>query len=453
MILHDVEIEGRPSQDVVVEGDRIAAVGSDLATSLRRDDVIEGRGGALLPGLHDRHLHLRSMAARLRSVSCGPPEVTGPGTLAAALTEAASTRPAGRWIRGVGYDERIVGRVDRARLDLLVPHHPVRLQHRTGHLWVVNTPGLRRLEGRFPEAQADGHLHDHDDAFRGLDPHDPDVETTALATVGERLNALGITGATDATADNDDGAASWFAARRADGTLALDLRLLGGASLAGGPRKVILAEHDLPALDDLTAAISAAHAVDRPVAVHAASRATVVLALAALDAAGAHPGDRIEHASVAPPELVAWTARLGATVVTQPGFVVAHGDRYLDEVDGDDQPWLYRGRGFLDAGVRLAAGSDAPFGPEDPWAAMQAAVDRRTEHGEVLGPQEGLTPEEALALFTGPADDPGGPARRVAAGERADLCLLTVPWVEARHRLTADYVAATVVAGALVAGG
>ena len=453
MILHDVEVEGRPGLDVAIEADRIVAVGPDLATSHPGSDVVEGHGGALLPGLHDHHLHLRSMAARSRSVICAPPEVDGPDAFAAALAAAASTTPPHRWIRAVGYEERVLGPVDRSRLDAIVPHHPVRLQHRSGHLWVVNTPGLRLLEPVCGATSADGHLYDHDEAFRGLDEHDPGADLAALASVGERLNALGITEVTDATADNGADDASWFAARQADASLTLRVHLLGGDTLSAGPRKVILAEHDLPSLDDLTTTISAVHAADRPVAVHAASRATLVLALAALDAAGAHPGDRLEHASVAPPELLAWAARLGATVVTQPGFVVAHGDRYLDEVDGDDQPWLYRGRGFLDARVRLAAGSDAPFGPEDPWVAMQAAVDRRTGGGAVLGPDEGLTPEEALALFTGPAAAPGGPARRVAVGERADLCLLEVPWVEARRRLTADYVAATVVAGALVAGG
>lgn len=393
------------------------------------------------------------MAARHRSVACGPPEVDGPEAFAAALIEAASTRPVGRWVRGVGYDERIVGPVDRARLDMLVPHHPVRLQHRSGHLWVVNSLALDRLAGVPDAARLDGHLYDADERFRGLDEHDPAEERAALTAVAGRLAAQGITGVTDATADNDRRSATWFAERRADGTVPFDVHVLGGDDLADAPRKVILAEHGLPALDDLIVSVTASHAADRPVAIHAASRATVVLALAALDAAGVHPGDRIEHASVAPPELSSWMARIGVTVVTQPGFVRANGERYLDEVDEEDQPWLYRCRGFVDAGVRLAAGSDAPFGPADPWLAMQAAVDRRTADGAVLGPDEGLTPEQAVALFTGPAHDPGGPSRRVAPGAPADLCLLAVPWVEARRRLTADYVAATIVAGALVAGG
>lgn len=453
MILHDVEVDGRSGQDVVVEGDRIVAVGPGLVATRPGHDALDGHGGALLPGLHDHHLHLRSMAARARSVACGPPDVTGPEELAAALASATADRPADAWIRGVGYDERVVGVLDRARLDALVPDHPARVQHRSGHLWVVNSPGLARLAGVPDAARFDGHLYDADDRFRGLDEHDPEEERAALAAIGRRLASFGVTGVTDATADNDQHAARWFAERRADGTVPFAVNLLGGDDLADGPRKVILAEHDLPALDDLTATVAGAHRAGRPVAVHAASRATVVLALAALDAAGVVTGDRIEHASVAPPDLVEWMARQGVTVVTQPGFVLAHGDRYFDEVDPDDQPWLYRGRGFVDAGVRLAAGSDAPFGPEDPWVAMQAAVDRRTAAGGVVGRGEGLTPEEALALHTGPADDPGGSPRRIAPGERADLCLLSVPWVGARRRLTADCVAATFVAGALVAEG
>ena len=452
MILHDVEVDGRPGLDVLVDGEHVAAVGPGL-TRHAGHEVVDGHGGALLPGLHDHHVHLRSMAARARSVACGPPAVTAPAALDEALGTAAAARPSGTWIRGVGYDERIVGSLDRARLDALVPHHPIRVQHRSGHLWVVNSAALERLAGADPTVHDDGHLYDADDVFRGLDEQDPQAERAALAEVGRRLGALGITGVTDATADNDDATAAFFAACRTDGTLPVAVHLLGGDDLTHGPRKVILAEHDLPGLDDLTATVAGAHRAGRPVAVHAASRATVVLALAALETAGVHPGDRIEHASVTPPELVGWMARLGVTVVTQPGFVAAHGDRYLDEVDPDDQPWLYRGQGLVEAGVPLAFGSDAPFGPVDPWRATRAAVDRRTAGDQVLGTGEGMSPEQALAGWTGPADDPGGPPRRIAPGERADLCLLSAPWVEARRRLTADCVAATFVAGALVAEG
>jgi predicted amidohydrolase YtcJ len=98
----------------------------------------------------------------------------------------------------------------------------------------------------------------------------------------------------------------------------------------------------------------------------------------------------------------------------------------------------------LRAGIPLAAGTDAPFGRPDPWAAMRAAVERE------LGPDEALTPAEALRLFTGPLERPGGAAPRLAAGSRADLCLLDRPLAAALSDLDARRVRATVAAGRLV---
>jgi predicted amidohydrolase YtcJ len=183
------------------------------------------------------------------------------------------------------------------------------------------------------------------------------------------------------------------------------------------------------------------------VAIHAASRPTVVYAVTALADAGRRPHDRIEHASVVPPDLIRPLARLGATVVTQPHFLAEHGDRYHRTVDPADRPWLYRGRAFLDNAIPLAAGSDAPVGRADPFATMRAAVERRTTEGRVLAPGEALDPEEALALFTGSPGDPGGPSRRVRVGGVADLCLLDRPWSAARRRLDAGMVRATMIGG------
>jgi predicted amidohydrolase YtcJ len=78
---------------------------------------------------------------------------------------------------------------------------------------------------------------------------------------------------------------------------------------------------------------------------------------------------------------------------------------------------------------------------------MRAAVLRRTESGARLGPDEALSPERALALFTSPPEAPGAAARRVEPGAAADLCLLDRPWSAAREALDARHVAATFVAG------
>ena len=103
----------------------------------------------------------------------------------------------------------------------------------------------------------------------------------------------------------------------------------------------------------------------------------------------------------------------------------------------EDRPWLYRLAGPLSAGVPLAAGSDAPFGDANPWAAMQAAVDRRSADGQRIGADEALTPDQALVLFLSPPAAPGAPPPRLAVGAVADLCLLQSPWRQAARALSA----------------
>ncbi len=143
MILHDVEVEGVPGVDVRLEGDRVAEVGPDLVGGVAPGEaVLDGHGGALLPGLHDHHLHLRALARARSSVPCGPPHVRRPEDLDRVLHDAAAKTPAGAWLRGVGHDERRGGALDRRRLDALAPDHPVRIQHRSGHLWVLSSRAL-----------------------------------------------------------------------------------------------------------------------------------------------------------------------------------------------------------------------------------------------------------------------------------------------------------------------
>jgi predicted amidohydrolase YtcJ len=182
------------------------------------------------------------------------------------------------------------------------------------------------------------------------------------------------------------------------------------------------------------------------VAIHCVTRASLVLAAAALREAPPVAA-RLEHAAVAPPEVVSLLDGLKITVVTQPGFIRTNGDRYHREVEQGDLPWLYRLRGWTERGIRLAGSSDAPFGDADPWSAMRAATERRTASGAALGPGEALTPEEALALYLTPLEEPGGRRRRVEPGAPADFCLLSDPWPVARGHLEASHVRAAFVGG------
>ena len=83
---------------------------------------------------------------------------------------------------------------------------------------------------------------------------------------------------------------------------------------------------------------------------------------------------------------------LGVTVVTQPNFVAERGDQYLADVPADEHRQLWRVASLLGASIPVALSTDSPFGGDDPWAAMRAAVHRTTPTGAVLNPSECVSP-------------------------------------------------------------
>jgi predicted amidohydrolase YtcJ len=221
-----------------------------------------------------------------------------------------------------------------------------------------------------------------------------------LATVGAELLGYGITGVTDATATTRAEDAELLAGAVASGTIPQHVQLTGGLdldpgaapSLRRGPVKLMVADYDLPGLDDLAASIAAAHRRARPVALHCVTRVALVLAQAAWDQAGVAKGDRLERGAVVPLDPAVWLAERGVVVVTQPIFVVERGDQYLTDVDAEDLPYLWPCRSLVEAGVALVASSDGPLGHPDPWAGLAAAITRRTARGRILGAGDQLAP-------------------------------------------------------------
>jgi predicted amidohydrolase YtcJ len=403
------------------------------------EEMMDADGGAILPGLHDHHIHLNASAAMRESVRCGPPLIGTAVQLAAALNAV----PGSGWIRGIGYHDSVAGEIDRDWLDRFGPERPIRIQHRSGRMWILNSRALVALSLDFRHG---GRLIDVDALLRSrLPDRAPD-----LMPIGVHLASLGVTGLTEVTPRN--GPEDYR--RLAEAGLPQRLVVMGKADLADmapcgqaqvGAVKLHYHDHDLPPLDTLVSEIGRAHGTGRAVASHCTTTVELMLTLAAIEEAGPMPGDRIEHASVVTPANAEWIARLGLTIVTQPHFLAERGAAYRVEVEPGDRPWLYRLAGLKRAGIGLAAGSDAPFGTLDPWAAMAAAVDRP----EGFGNYEALTPEEALALYTGTAIAPATQNRKVVEGSVADLCVLDRPWSAARCDLAAVRVRATLVGGAV----
>jgi predicted amidohydrolase YtcJ len=409
-------------------GSRITHIENRL-TPLRGENVLDAAGGAVLPGLHDHHVHLFSAAAAEFSLRVGPPQVHDRDGLVAALAGADVGEDG--WIRAVGYHDSVAGPLNRTVLDVLTPAVPVRVQHRSGLVWILNSAGLAAIG---LADHPDGRLDSADQSWSvPLQRRD-----AGLAAVSHRLLSYGVTGITDATPDLGAGEIVDVTEAQRCGVVHQSVRLLS-------PGKRILRDDDLN-LDELAHWIADRHTQNTPVAIHCVTVAQLVVTIAALNQAGTRAGDRIEHAAVTPHDVLTDLSRLGVTVVTQPNFVAERGDQYLADVPADEHRQLWRVASLLSASIPVALSTDSPFGGDDPWAAMRAAVHRTTPTGAVLNPSECVSPATALAGFMGHAERPGQ-LRYVEVGAPGQLCVLAVGPSVALAELDAGTVAATIIAG------
>jgi predicted amidohydrolase YtcJ len=468
LTIANAEVEGQKVDVQIIDG-LVTSIAPCAERStqqfIRADTFIDACGGALIPGLHDHHTHILAFAAARSSVQCGPKAATNVDLLRATLSAASSTRQPGDWLRGVGYHESIAGPLDRFVLDALIPNRPVRIQHRSGHAWFLNTAALQavgldllRAQSNLPEGieldaegLPSGVLYGVDDWLGARVPR----TQLDLANAGAELASYGITGLTDATPTTSRDDLTLLRNAQRTGDLPQEIIVMGGVDLAlehepevrRGPIKLVLADHGLPDLDALIAAFRACRKLGRPIAIHCVTRIAVVMALAAWDEVGAVPGDRIEHGAVIPLELIARIAELDLAVVTQPGFIADRGDDYLADVDTHDQPHLWRCGSLIEAGIAVGGSTDAPFGPPDPWVAIGTAIDRQTPRKRTLGAREHLSPVAALNLFLTSPDKPGGAPRRIAIGTQANLCLLDLPLSKLLANPSSAHVRSTIMRG------
>jgi predicted amidohydrolase YtcJ len=251
------------------------------------------------------------------------------------------------------------------------------LHHRTGHLELRNT------------AAGDG----------AAPPLDGDDLTEAMAGVSADLALLEVVAVHDATPGNlDDWRLLTFLSEEhaisQHVTVMPDVEALDAFAAAGleygtergrctvGPAKVLVSA------DRIEAAVREAHHRDWPAAVHVMDVDELAAALRVVG-----PDDRLEHVALCLPEQVAQVAATGATVVTQPSFLVHRRTKYLEQLSDVERSWLYRVRSLLDAGVPVFLSSDAPVVPADPEEIARAAAERD------INPAEAIDLTVALGLF------------------------------------------------------
>ncbi|MEX0772644.1 MAG: amidohydrolase [Balneolales bacterium] len=165
--------------------------------------------------------------------------------------------------------------------------------------------------------------------------------------------------------------------------------------------------------EELTNIFHTAHRLGWQMSSHVTGDAGVDTVLDAIEAANADlPDDdyrfTLIHAYFANQEAAERAARLGVAVDTQPAWFYKDGDALADVLGIDRLQKFIGVQEWRRAGVKVALNSDHMQGsgpntslnPYNPFLTMYAAVSRRTENGQMIGPYQRVSREDALRMMT-----------------------------------------------------
>ena len=475
---------------LAVRSGSIIAIGteSEVAAATRPETPTFDLGyRVVLPGFTDAHLHWAAFALMRRQLALDP------GWSLAEVQRRVRARAAdldpGRWIIGRGWDHSHWGQwPTAAELDVAAPHHPVALTRKDGHVMWVNSKAMELVglgphmpdppggeivrTGGLPtgllKEMAISIIH------RGIPEPDNVDRQAAMADAWPDAWAQGITGVhdmgfrtgnlfRDLATMRDAGELGlrfvWYLMQNdLDEAIGLGLRTgLGDPWLRVGGLKLFLdgtlgsqTAHMLAPfigqpdntgiaiLDDATFTDLAARAAQAGIATaaHAIGDAANRKALDGFQAVrDAQPPQtkplrqRVEHVQLLDPADIGRFAQVGVIASMQPIHAMADwetADRYWGTRSANGYAW----RALLDAGSRLAFGSDAPIESLNVFAGIHAAVTRQTEDGRPGGgwyPRQRIAVAEAIHAYTAGAAWASGQEDvlgTLAVGKKADLIVL-----------------------------
>ena len=489
--IHTVDPARPAAEAVAICGDTISNVGS--TADIRRlagpnTRVIDAGGRRVVPGFNDAHVHLISGAQEILGVDLRP--ATDPADLAKRLREHAARLPKGRWITGGYWDhEAWPGKQlpTRAQVDAATPDHPVFVQRLDGHMALANTRAIE-LAGITSATQApDGGtiVRDASGAPAGVFkdnamdlvsraiPADTAEETLEKAAAALKLAAaLGVTTIQDMTASAAQLRAYQTLRARGDLTARIysiqnhgisglvdagvttgfgdDWLRVGGIKLfADGSMGAGTAAFFEPYTDDPSTSGLLIHppetlrklAFDADAAgfqliIHAIGDRANAMVLDIFERLAAERGardrrPRIEHAQVVRERDKQRFKPLGVIASIQPSHCIDD-MRWAEARIGKSRSAIaYDFKSFVDAGARIAFGTDWFVEPLNPMLGLYAAVTRQFPDGTPPGgwfPEERLTMEQAVEYYTlGSAYAEFAETRKgsITPGKLADLVILS----------------------------
>ena len=456
----------QPQKDwaIYVENGVIREVGprAELQRAHPVTNTLATLNGTILPGLTDAHGHLYGLGVALDIVDLT--DTQSFDEVIARVRERAATTPRGEWIIGRGWDQNdwpVKEFPTAAMLDAAFPDHPISLTRVDGHASVANTAAIRAAgvtaatadpdggriirdpsgnpTGTFIDAATDlidAHVPAPSAAQRkarvlaaaqniaanGLtELHDAGIDSATIAAVKELIDekrfpirVYGMLG------DNDALLATWFASGPLvdyGGRLTVrSVKLYADGALGSRGAALLAPYSDDPANSGLMLAtpqhLAEVAARGRrsgfQINAHAIGDRGVRNVIDAYAKAGVEAKDRyrVEHLQVIAPGDVPRLVERGIIASMQPTHATS--DMYWAEarLGPERVKGAYAWRTVLNAGGRLALGSDFPVESVNPFFGIYAAVTRQDQKQWPAGgwyPSERLTLAEAIRGFTADA--------------------------------------------------
>ncbi len=397
-------------------------------------------------------------------IEAGYPAVHSIAEITQAVAHRAATLPPGQWIIGAGWDDSKLAEhryITRQDLDTASSDHPVYLKHVSGHLSVANSAALKLADITKDTHDPEGGVIERDaagnptgilkDTAMGLvatllpkDP--PDIDVRAAKLISEKAAEVGLTTIHDIFISPDEMRGYQEAHRRGwlmirvqmsprIGSLADAEKLaqmgvhtgfgddqlkfgaakmfadggMGARTIAIYPPGVIGEPNNLGVLRWTPADMQKAHLLaagagwqlethaigDRAIDEVLDSYAAVIQQLGLKD-----HRFRIVHAGISTPAVQKRLRELNVLVDGNPPFVYWIGSWFF-KYGPERVRWCYPAKSYIENGIIEAAGSDVPVTPLSPWWGIWAAVVRRDlQSGQIFAPEERISVEQALALYT-----------------------------------------------------